>query len=108
MKNNLNQLTKAYNKRLKLLNKTFFKEEAAGLFIFVEHLRYLRDKTILDSANHKSSVLRTKAALIATAVAEFEIYQESQEEKQKEFHWKNFCEFIKLNMEDWVTPNDSI
>ena len=30
------------------------------------------------------------------------------EKEQKEFHWNNFCEFIKLNLEEWLVLNDTV
>lgn len=96
------RLRKAYAKRLNTLNKNFFKDPDSGLNIFVEHLKFKRDCLILQPNN------KTKLTSLAAAIAEFEAYQTSEENKQKEFHWNNFCNFVKLNMEEWQIPNDSI
>jgi hypothetical protein len=96
------QLRKAYTKRINSLNKNFFKDPNSGLNIFVEHLKYKRDNLILDTNNDNT------LATIVTAIAEFEAYQISEDAKQKEFHWNNFCDFVKLNMEEWQTLNDTV
>ena len=41
---------------------------------------------------------------INTAIEEFEAYKKTQ----KDFHWKNFCELVKLNMKEWLEANDSV
>ena len=46
-----------------------------------------------------------KLATIITAVAE---YEASITTNQKAFHWNNFCELVKQNMEDWLELNDSV
>lgn len=100
--NTKTQLRKAYTRRLNSLNKNFFKDQNSGLNIFVEHLKFKRDILILQS---KEDACLTS---LITAIAEFEAYQTSKENKQKEFHWSNFCNFVKLNMEEWQIPNDSV
>lgn len=100
--NTKTQLRKAYTRRLNSLNKNFFKDTNSGLNIFVEHLKFKRDSLILQANNDA-----TLASLI-TAIAEFEAFQTSEEKKQKEFHWNNFCNFVKLNQEEWQVLNDSI
>ena len=96
------QLKRAYAKRLNLLNKNFFKEQNSGLNIFVEYLRFKRDSLALTCSN------KSGLAALATAIAEFEAFQTCQEARQKEFHWNSFCNFVKLNTEDWQTLDDSI
>jgi hypothetical protein len=96
------QLKKAYTKRLDYLNKHFFECSNSGLNIFIEHLKYKRDNLVLSNSNEAS------LASLASAIAEFEAYQTSEENKQKEFHWTNFCGFLKLYMEEWQTLNDSV
>jgi hypothetical protein len=100
MKNAQKRLDKAYNKRFKQLNKNLFSINNTGLFIFVEHLKYLRDTCILENI----PITDSRVASLSVAIAEFEKYQQSK----KEFHWRNFCEFVKLNTEEWLKANDSI
>jgi hypothetical protein len=100
------QLDKAYEKRLKTLNKDFFTDNKTGLFLYVEYLKYLRDSFILDS--YKDDRDRLKIAALNTAIAEFYAYNESSVEDTKRFHWNNFCELMRLNMEEWLRPNDSV
>jgi hypothetical protein len=100
--NTKTQLQKAYIKRLSSLNKNFFKDPSSGLNIFVEHLKFKRDNLILQMNNEKA------LAALVTAIAEFEAYQTNEDAKQKSFHWNNFCDFIKLNMEEWQALNDSV
>ena len=97
------QLNKAYTKRFKQLNKGLINTTDAGLLIFVEHLKYLRDCYILNSLE-KPTTTDSKLNSISIAINEFEIYQKNK----KEFHWRNFCEFVKLNTEEWLKLNDSI
>ncbi len=96
------QLRKAYRKRLNSLNKKFFKDPNSGLNIFVEYLKFKRDSLILQSKED------TCLASLITAIAEFEAYKTSEENTQKEFHWSNFCNFVKLNMEEWRIQNDTV
>ena len=105
MKDPILQLTKAYKKRLRYLNKKFFNSKDIGLRLFVEHLKYQRDCRILQSSLETMSADLT---VLITALAEFDEYQLSTDPKQKDFHWRNFCEFIKLNWEEWLALNDSI
>ena len=100
--NTKTQLRKAYTGRLNSLNKNFFKDPNSGLAIFVEHLKFKRDNLILQTSNESA------LATLATAIAEFEAYQTSEDVTQKGFHWNNFCDFVKLNMEEWQTLNDSV
>ena len=97
----LKQLNKAYTKRFKQLNKNVLTTNNSGVLIFVEHLKYLRDvRVILDESKKSDSCV----ASLNAAIEEFEAYRKSQ----KEFHWNNFCEFVKLNMREWLVANDSI
>lgn len=96
------QLRKAYTKRLNSLNKNFFKDPNSGLNIFVEHLKFKRDNLILQSNNDAA------LASLITAVAEFEAYMVSNESKQKDFHWNNFWDFVKLNREEWQVLDDTV
>ena len=96
------RLRKSYIKRLNVLNKNFFEDQNAGLNIFIEHLKFKRDILILQAKREPML-----PALI-TAIAEFEAFQASKENNQKEFHWNNFCNFLKLNMKEWQVFNDSV
>ena len=102
----LNKLRGAYNKRLTKINKTAIKDSKAGLIFFIEHLKYLRDTAIVKTVPGED--LKGAVNTIAVAIDEFEAYQNSSDPKQKDFHWKNFCEFTKLNMEEWLVLNDPI
>jgi hypothetical protein len=96
------QLNKAYEKRLETLNKEFFKDNKTGLFLYAEYLKYLRDTFIINDAD------KLKIATLNAAVAEFYAYNNSEVEDVKHFHWNNFCELMRLNMEEWLASNDSI
>jgi hypothetical protein len=106
-KQQVKQLNKAYKKSFNTLNKSFFQSKTTGLIMFVEYLRYLRDLMILsvDGDLEKIDKTNTRLATIITAVAEYEASINTQ---QSVFHWNNFCELTKQNMEDWLELNDSI
>ena len=105
----LNQLNKAYKKKLKMLNKTFFSNKDIGLIIFIEYLKYLRDVTVVKNVSKDClEANQDKLATLITAVAEFEAFYEHQDATQSAFHWANFCELMKQNMEEWLTLYDSI
>ena len=96
--NEVKVLNKAYTKRFKQLNKNILSAEDSGLAVFVEHLRYLRDACILT----QKSV--DKVVTLNAAIEEFEAYRKTK----KDFHWNNFCEFLKQNMKEWLAVNDSV
>ena len=98
MNYNLAQLNKAYIKRFKLLNKNILTKNNFGLVFFIEYLRYLRDTSILTQKTNET------AATLNAAIEEFEAYIRTN----KDFHWNNFCEFVRLNMKEWLTVNDSV
>ena len=107
MNNKIKQLNKAYAKRFKQLNKNMLATSNSGLMVlasdaglvtFIEHLRYLRDIYILTQQPTNNVVT------LHAAIEEFDAYTESK----KEFHWNNFCEFVKLNMKEWLAANDSV
>jgi hypothetical protein len=103
MKDNKKQLNKAYYKKIKNLVTSDFTSRNSGLIILNEQLKYIRDCLVLDNINDiEKEPIKTDIAIIATAIAEFEAYQLAQELQQKNFHWKNFCDFLKLNMEEWM------
>ena len=95
--NEIKQLDRAYTKRFKQLNKNILDSEDSGLLLFVEHLKYLRDIYIL---------LQPTDAIVTlnAAIEEFEAYRDTK----KDFHWNNFCEFLKQNMKEWLAVNDSV
>ena len=96
--NEVKLLNKAYTKRFKQLNKNILASEDAGLLVFVEHLSYLRDAYIMALGS-----VDTIATLNA-AIEEFEAYKKTK----KDFHWNNFCEFLKHNMKEWLAVDDSV
>jgi hypothetical protein len=98
-------LTKAYNKRAKRLTKLFTADTTAGLLLFVEHLRFMRDNLILGPGSPEAV---EQAATLVAAVAEFDAYNSSNDQEQKTFHLNNFCELVKLNIGEWLVQNDSI
>ena len=106
MKNKqLDRLNSVYNKRFNKLNKILTKVPTAGVTLFVEHLKHLRDTYIISDVD----VLENSSLVtLMAAIKEFEVYQISEDSKHKDFHWKNFCEFLKLNMEEWLKLNDSV
>lgn len=104
--NKILQLERAYNKRFKNINKSLLIDKDAGLLLFVEHLKYLRDCLIISTTEDDTK--DNKIAAIVTAIAEFETYGSDEEDTKKAFHWNNFCEFVRLNMEEWLELDDSI
>ena len=107
MNNKIKQLNKAYAKRFKQLTDNTLAAEKSGitilhsdigLIVFVEHLKYLRDIYI---------ITRSSMEIIVTlnaAIEEFEAFKSNQ----KDFHWNNFCEIVKLNMKEWLAVNDPV
>lgn len=104
------QLKNAYSKRFKAINESFFINKGTGLVLFIEYLRYLRDCLILETHVdlNKHENTKTKIATLVTTIAEFDAYKNSLDNDKKVFHWNNFCELVKLNMEEWLEPNDSV
>lgn len=109
MKNNrTTQLNQAYYKNFKNLSKHFFDNKETGLIFFIEYLRYMRDYLAVTSADLDLEAIKIKLATLAAAVAEVDAYIIEQDSAKKLFHWNNFCELVKLNMEEWLKPNDSV
>ena len=104
----INQLNKVYKNRFNLLQKSIFVNNEAGLTLFVEYLKYLRDSIVLAEYNKEVENSKVKIATIIATIAEFEAYQQAQDSHQKTFHWSNFCELLKQNMEDWLKIDDSV
>ena len=104
----IKQLNRAYKNRFDYLQSSTFVDKEAGLLLFVEYLKYLRDLIVLGEYNKKTEDSKVKTASIITAIAEFDAYKQAQESQQKTFHWNNFCELFKQNMEDWLKIDDSV
>jgi len=101
-------LNRAYLKSFNNLIKQLPTKIDSGLILFVEYLKYIRDTLVITSEAELEEPIKTNVATLAATIAEFEAYQKSTDIDKKEFHWNNFCEFIKLNMKEWLKPNDSI
>jgi hypothetical protein len=99
-------LNKSYKKSFKCLNKNFFEDRNTGLLLFIEYLKYIRDSMILSSTEGRDEQL--KITSIITAIAEFEAYNSCRDSRNKMFHWNNFHELVKQNMEEWLQINDSV
>lgn len=101
------QLINAYKKSFKQLNKVLFQTKAAGINLFVEHLKFLRDSLILNTQEDLSvpSPTNTRITTLSTAIAEFEAIAVGD---KKDFHWDNFCMLMNQNMGDWLELHDSI
>lgn len=122
------QLCQTYDKVLKNDHSTNFKSLTNPMSYFVDYLKFMRDYYILtEPLVQDSGEENLKIATIATAVSEYEQYQNcehkyygvdgakviykipgTQEEvqqqynKEKIFHWNNFWNLVRLNMEDWM------
>lgn len=112
MKNKaLDKITRAYEKRLKKITKNFYNDNYTGLFLFVEHIKYIRDYLIIKQTIEKiepSDNTSNRIASLVMAAAEFDAYIGTAEQDKKEFHWNNFCELVRLNVGEWLNPNDTI
>lgn len=121
-------LYKTYDKRLKKDHEMSFKNLTNSMNYFVDYLRFMRDYYILmEPVVLDNGEENLKIASLATAVSEYEQYQTceqkyygfdetkvvykvegTQEEVQKlynaekAFHWTNFWNLVRLNMEDWM------
>ena len=104
----IKQLKNAYSTRFNLLYKSIFVNKDAGILFFIEYLKYLRDSIVLTEYGNESEDSKVKIASIIAAIAEFEAYGQAHELQQKAFHWNNFCELFKQNMEDWLKIDDSV
>ena len=99
-KSQIKILNKAYHKSLKNLNTKFFSNKNTGLFLFIEYLKYIRDSLIIENSDTKHD--QEKLATLITAIAEFEAYNSCKDVTNKTFHWNNFCELVKQNLEEWI------
>lgn len=104
----IKQLNKAYTKSFKRIQKRFFTDRTTGLSLFIEYLRYLRDFIVLDEYSKDLEDGSLNATIIIAAITEYEAYELNKGQQQKQFHWNNFCELVKQNMEDWLKINDSV
>ena len=122
------QLCQTYDKVLKNDHSTNFKSLTNPMGYFVDYLKFMRDYYILtEPLVLESGEENLKIATIATAVSEYEQYQscehkyygfngekviykipgtreevQQQYNKEKNFHWNNFWNLVRLNMEDWM------
>jgi hypothetical protein len=122
------QLYQTYDKALKDVHTTNFKSLTNCMEYMVTYLKFMRDYYILtEPLVIDSGEENMKIAAIATAVSEYEQYQncihkyygfdgtqviykvsgtseevQQQYNKEKTFHWNNFWNLIRLNMEDWM------
>ena len=122
------QLCQTYDKVLKNDHSTNFKSLINPMGYFVDYLKFMRDYYILtEPLVLDSEEENLKIAAIATAVSEYEQYQnceqkyygfdgtkviykipgtreevQQQYNKEKNFHWNNFWNLVRLNMEDWM------
>ena len=96
-------LNKAYRNSLKRLSKNFFIDKFSGMSLFIEYLKYLRDSMIISNYEDELTL-----ATITTAIAEFEAYNGGKDTKNKVFHWNNFWELVKQNLERWLQLDDSV
>ncbi len=107
------QIDRTYDYTLKVLRKDFFNNNRAGLNLFIEYLRYVRDKIVI-SSNSLDTTLPENflVASITTAVAEFEAYENyyisNASEQLQKFHWDNFWELVKQNLEEWLSFDASV
>ena len=122
------QLYRAYDKVLKNDHTTDFKNLTNPMNYLVSYLKFMRDYYILtEPLVLDSGEENLKIAALATAVSEYEQYQncihkyygfngtqviyktgctseevQQQYNKERAFHWNNFWNLIRLNMEDWM------
>lgn len=107
--NKKSKLKKAYTCSLKTLIKTESNNAELGLGLFAWHLKFLRDNLILNNVyDIETEPVKTCLATLNTALAEFSAYLNAPDKTQKTFHWNNFCDFVKFNMEEWLELNDSV
>ena len=95
------KLIKAYKKLFKDLYKKFPEDPTVGLTAFITHLSLLRDLSTVSSVDNEQ--MATKRATINAALAEYNAFKANSNETIKMFHLSNFCEFLKLNLEDWLS-----
>jgi hypothetical protein len=117
-----------YSKKLKISHEANLLNFSNYMEYLVTYLKFMRDYYILtEPLILDSGEENLKIASLATAVSEFEQYQmcehkyygfdgtkviykvegtsEEVQEKyttEKTFHWNNFWNLIRLNMEDWM------
>lgn len=122
------QLCRTYDTVLKDIHADNFKNLVNPMNYFVAYLKFMRDYYILTEPRIlDSGEENLKIASLATAVSEYEQYQtcehkyygfdgakviykvsgtseevQQQYNREKTFHWNNFWNLIRLNMEDWM------
>ena len=106
MKNKrIKQLNRVYRKSLKILSNQLFVDKNTIILLSIEQLKYIRDLLAITALDKNEVALATLSA----AIAEFEAYNnKDSKDVYKKFHWENFCELYKQNMEEWLSLNDSI
>lgn len=103
------KIKEAYATALHELINQYMLSNDTGLLLFTWHLRFLRDSLILNqNLDTEVEPIKTNLVAINTALAEFEAYRRSEDQQVRKFHWNNFCDFLKLNMEEWLTLDDSV
>ena len=106
-KSKAEQLSTVYKDRLKTVCGSLDKN--TGMSFFITYLRYIRDYAMVKNADVvEQEPAKTSLATLVTAIAEFEAYHNASDKTQKDFHWNSFCDFVKLNMEDWTVLYDSV
>ena len=127
-KKEFKQLYKAYDKVLKKDHAESVKKLTNNMDYFIDYLKFMRDYYILtEPLILESGEENLRIASLATAISEYEQYQtcihkyygfegqqivhkadstredvQQQYNIEKAFHWNNFWELVKLNMEDWM------
>ena len=93
-KDKITQLNTTYSKRLENMAALGISNKDMGLDFLAEHLRYLRDSLVIKNISSlEQEPVKTNIALLASAIAEFDAYQGTQEITQKTFHLNTFLIF---------------
>lgn len=101
----VHKLEKAYKHRINKLYKNIFQQKEVGFNLFVEQLKYIRDRLLIESIDSSDLTTQSFSTLI-TALAEYEAYitsKKASDTETQQFHWNNFCEFFKQNGEEWLS-----
>lgn len=101
------KLSAAYKKKFKNLSDNLDKD--TGMCLFINHLKYIRDSVVIKpQIDIEQEPVKTTLATLMAAIAEFEASKKAVTAQQKTFHWNTFCDFVKLNMKEWLILYDSI
>lgn len=121
-KKEFKELYKTYGNKLKEHHKKSFENFTNSMDYFITHLKFMRDYFILtEPLVLENGEENMKIASLATAISAYDKYQlcinlcktiESNTEQnealinkytqEKEFHWNNFWNLIRMNMEAWT------